>query len=165
MSLKRDIRQSPGATPLDEAIGTMLAGAYGNLSRRSFLSVITRKVMTLAGVALAARALPYLIPEAHANITCGLHGRICGTNHPNCHGGTKQLCWKQCCETAADTTQCSFWQCCVYSDYCGTRPKGCEPFGSGTPWCSDGDYLCTTLDCSLVFESINTCATNCAGSC
>lgn len=51
---------------LDSVMRQMLVDNYGQLTRRSFLSRMTRKLFALTGVSLAAQVFPYFAPEAQA---------------------------------------------------------------------------------------------------
>src|SRR5690606_35215237 len=63
---------------LDSVMRQMLVDNYGQLTRRSFLSRMTRKLFALTGVSLAAQVFPYFAPEAQAASPtwCGLHGWV-----------------------------------------------------------------------------------------
>ncbi len=147
----------------DNTLSRALARRYGTLSRRSFLSVVSRKLVTLAGVPIAAQVFPYFASSAYAaNEDCGLHGRICT---PTCTGGTNQLQWVQCCITQECPTK---YKCCHYIDKCGTRwptyPSGCSGDASGTAWCSSGEYICTILSCDVsTYGNLTTCQGFCSG--
>jgi hypothetical protein len=146
------------SSPLDDAISKSLGDMYGNLSRRSFLSAVTRKLIGLTNVVVAAQVMPFLAPLAKAapqyavDERCGLHGYVCGPG--NCQGGVVGHKWVQCC--VADRDSCpSLYSCCQYTDYCGPEPleySGCDGVPpSGTSWCGpppNRSYRCTRIVCS-----------------
>jgi len=154
-----------GGTSADQALSNVLARSYGNLTRRSFLSILTRRLIALAGVPLAAQVFPYFAGEARADIYCGLHGYLCGTG--NCSGGSAGASWVQCCEAAACPP--GTYMCCSYTDYCGTRPQnwgaGCGGnYQQGSQaWCgqASGVYICTSVTCSGGHPSLFSCQQNC----
>lgn len=154
--------ESDVGAAVDRAVSRALDRRYANLSRRSFLSLLTRRLVGLTGIVVAAEVFPYLASTAHAAFSeCGLHGWICGTG--NCSGGTAGQTWVQCCELP----QCPpKWKCCTYRDYCGTPPpnhptncQGVEP--SGTLWCNNGEYICTTIACAGNYSSPSSCTSGC----
>jgi hypothetical protein len=157
---------------LDDALSKQLARTYGNLTRRSFFSMATRKVLKLAGIAVASEVLPYLATDARADVECGLHGYVCNPQ-TTCNGGTQGISWVQCCFNHAclpGSPGFDHWQCCAYTDYCGTRPanwgNGCSgPTPSGTAWCGEapGQYICTTLQCMYSLSSQAACEQQCVG--
>jgi hypothetical protein len=171
--LERDRSRSS----LDKAIAHTLGAAYGNLSRRSFLSVLTRRLIGLTSVVVAAEVLPFLAtpvkaaPQYVVDDRCGLHGYICGTG--NCRSGVVGHKWVQCCEAAHYTGACpSKWSCCQYTDYCGTEPlahAGCTGFPpSGTSWCGSAPntfYRCTKITCIENYNSMHDTHDACKTAC
>jgi hypothetical protein len=169
--------KTPSIAPIDTAVGRALQTQYANLSRRSFLSSLTRQVFGLVGVSLAAEVLPYLAAPAQAEgwgdgwTDCGLHGYVCdGTTTCSGSGGSLGASWVQCCEKPLCP---AFWKCCTYTDYCGTRPQnwgtGCYGnYIAGAPaWCggASGSYLCTIYSCTPTeWLSLANCQAHCAGS-
>lgn len=154
-------------TSIDVAIGKTLQKTYGQLTRRSFLSGATRKLISLTGIGVAAQMFPYFANEAHATETCGLHGWICNEFTP-CYGGSIGANWIQCCQMNAPRP---VFSCCTYTDYCGTRPPnwgddcyGNEP--SGPAWCggAGGSYICTLFNCSGQWSTLSACQSGCSGS-
>lgn len=153
------LKQLRSNSSLDRTLAITLGEAYGNLSRRSFLSVLTRKLIGLTGVAVAAEVLPFMAapvraaPQYEIEDMCGLHGYRCDTG--NCSGGVAGRRWVQCCE-AIHTSSCpTKWACCSYLDYCGPselQHSGCEgATPSGTSWCGPAPnifYRCTLIECS-----------------
>ncbi len=150
--------QQPAGSAVDRVVGQALARRYRNLSRRSFLSIVTRGAIRVAGVALAARILPYTVSTAVADSDCGLHGRHCV---PPCVGGSEQLAWKMCCGVGADAGECPYYQCCSYIDQCGAYPPGCGLLGSGTAWCYSGNYICTVTSCMGFYQDVSQCTAYC----
>jgi hypothetical protein len=150
-------------TGTDSALSKALAKRYGKLTRRSFLSVVTRKLVTFAGVPLAAQVFPYFVSTAHAaNENCGLHGYICTAG---CTGGANQLMWVQCCITQECPTK---YQCCKYIDKCGVRPAGwpggCIGDADGDAWCTSGEYICTVTQCDFTkYANLSSCQSGCIG--
>jgi len=167
-----DKDQRPEATSVEGAIRQRLRKKYGQLTRRSFLSAVTRKVFSLAGVGVAAQLLPYAAQEARAQSSmgalCGLHGFFCNASSP-CSGGTPGAAWVQCCQIDVQAPPCpTVFTCCTYRDYCGTRPQGwpngcAGTYVGGTNWCgtAPGDYLCTTINCALSYQNFQACQNNC----
>src|SRR5262249_15751771 len=100
--MSEDTQEQAGSA-VDRVVGQGLSRTYRNLSRRSFLALATRGAIRVAGVALAARILPYTVSTAVADSDCGLHGRHCV---PPCMGGSPQLAWKACCGTGAGEGEC-----------------------------------------------------------
>jgi hypothetical protein len=159
---------------LDGAVAKMLTTNYGQLTRRGFLSHVTRQLLNLAGVSVAAQVFPYFISDAEAvpGNQCGLHGRtcragtLCATGLPNT---AAQAAWVQCCKVEKCNTD---YRCCTYTDWCGLRPAGwpdgCDPHinnATGTSsWCTMGEYVCTQTSCSATYGSLKTCTDNCSGS-
>jgi len=160
--MKAEQNKPMGAT-VDEAITGALAKTYRHLSRRAFLSSLTRKAIGLAGVAIAARALPLIVPEAQAQIqsTCGLAGRLCGGA---CQGGAAEQSWMQCCPGPAGPGECPYYTCCSYQDLCAaSRPAGCGALGGAVSWCSGTDlYICTQFVCNGFYENQSSCSVGCA---
>jgi hypothetical protein len=169
--------ENPDAQGVDALLGRVLRDSYAPLSRRSFLSALTRKIFALAGVSLVSEVMPFLATEARAADAptwCGLHGWICESG-TTCYGGTPRATWVQCCEIPTGTPPCPMvYTCCRYTDYCApTRPSnwgtdchiGKQP--CGLPWCgeSGGMYLCTTVQCSGNYSTFPQCANGCSQSC
>jgi hypothetical protein len=151
---------------VDAAIAKSLSTAYRDLSRRAFLSSLTRKAMAFAGVAVAAQALPFVIRDARAQTqsTCGLTGRLCGSP---CTGGVGQLWWTACClGGSGGGGQCSYYTCCTYQDLCAASfPAGCGRMGGGAlAWCTSGVYICTTVCCRGFFQDFASCNGSCSGA-
>jgi hypothetical protein len=152
-----------GKSSLDETVSNALAHTYGNLSRRSFLSFMTRKLIGLAGVVVASEVLPYLASDAFADAGCGLHGFPCSGG---CGGGGVGTSWVQCCPVGTGS-MCSY-TCCRHTDYCGTQPEGwpegCTGHAEGIAWCGgSGAYICTVSACSGTFGSVGMCSGACNG--
>lgn len=159
------------ASPLDAVLERVLARRYANLSRRSFLSVMTRKIITLAGVPVAAQVFPYFAPTARASTVCGLHGYLCDQGACISAGTTPANFWVQCCDVSVCPVT---YRCCIYRDYCGTRPPnwgnstclGSPP--SGSEWCgaAPGEYVCTTVNCppTPTYSDLASCALGCGGA-
>jgi hypothetical protein len=164
--------QDDQQSALETTFARILSGRYGTLSRRSFLSAATRRIIALAGVPIVAQVFPYFAGTAKANTLCGLHGYWCGYGTCNTSAGAAIAdAWVQCCDVAPCPVT---YRCCTYRDYCGTRPANwgnatClgPGLGSGSTWCgaTPGDYVCTTVNCSpTVFSTLSACATNCGGA-
>lgn len=161
----RDVKEE---SPVDRVVAKALGNTYGQLSRRAFLSKVTRKILSISGFVIGAEIIPFLASEAHADVwnRCGLHGWICGTG--TCSGGTIGAKWIQCCPPPLCP---NLFQCCTYTDYCGTRPPGwgtgCDgATPSGTLWCGQapGLYICTEVSCSVTkHEGMTDCLDNCPG--
>ena len=164
---------STSTAPLDAIVSRNLASRYGNLSRRSFLSGLTRKLIGLAGVSLAAEIFPYLASPAFADApggagpNCGLHGNPC---QGGCMGGSAAASWQQCCKV-----NCCY-QCCTYTDFCNPPntlpppgwPHNCTGTASGTLWCRPPTltlYICTMTACSGAYTTLSSCTSGCAPSC
>jgi hypothetical protein len=166
---KTPFDREPGA--VDIALGKLLQRNYGQITRRSFLSGLTRRAISVAGIGLASQVLPFMVPEAEAQVpggptACGLHGYICSGS---CFGGSSKLSWSACCQIPVSAPPCpQVWACCNYTDYCGTRPVG-WPFGcqgpiGGTSWCGGGgDYICTTMSSGATYSSQPDCQNHCLG--
>jgi hypothetical protein len=160
-------RQTRTDSSLDTAVSQKLAKKYGDLSRRSFFSLATRQLIGVAGVTVASEFLPFMTNTAYAQTTCALHGYVCDTT-TSCRGGTAGSHWMQCCEIG-----CNIWQCCTYTDYCGTRlgtwPAGCTgTIPSGTSWCGSapGAYICTTVGCTgTTYSTYASCDQACSHTC
>jgi hypothetical protein len=158
------------ATGVDAALERALSRRSANLSRRSFLSGMMRKLITLAGVPIAAQVFPYFARTAQANTLCGLHGYWCGFGTCTQAGTQPANAWVQCCDVSSCPVS---YRCCTYRDYCGQRPAGwgngtClgQP-PSGSEWCggTDGDYVCTTVNCSATsYSTLASCTLNCGGA-
>jgi hypothetical protein len=152
------IRRQPEQSTIDTVLSRALHARYANLSRRAFVSMVTRKVVGLTGIALAAEVLPFMAPVAHAQVSnpdCGLHGPKCNTGNCTNSGAQPVNRWVQCCpKLVKPCTQ--KYQCCTYTDWCATTPRPYNPSGcsgpgqSGTRWCSlfITNYWCTTVSCS-----------------
>jgi hypothetical protein len=161
---------------VDQLVNKMLTTRFKHVSRRSFLSKLTRLAFGAAGVTVAARAALELRPAA-AQVPppppnapwasggwqgCGLNGFLCGTGSctppANLVGGGS---WSKCCFDPS----CGFWFSCTYNDMCGTVARtwnGSDCSGQGilygaTNWCTgttlpDGTlsqkYWCTVVACS-----------------
>ena len=156
--MNEDKERSIGAL-VDEAITGKLSKKYRDLSRRAFLSFLTRKAIAVAGVAVAAQALPFLVPVARAQVsTCGLDGRTCASP---CTGGIAQDAWVACCQVGSGAS--CYFTCCFYTDLCqASLPSGCGSFGSGFPWCNGSSlYVCTVIECSGQYASQSLCQSDC----
>jgi hypothetical protein len=160
---------------IDVAMGKALRKTYGNVTRRSFLSGTTRKLLSLAGVGIAAQVFPFFAKDAKAQFgtgaTCGLHGPICVSGTP-CSGGVPRLSWKACCQIPISAPPCpTVYICCNYVDYCllapasppANWPIGCAgPPPSGVSWCGGvGTYVCTSFSCGASYQSWGDCANYC----
>lgn len=171
------LEQDRSNSSLDRAISNNLGETYGNLSRRSFLSVLTRKLIGLTNVVVASEVLPFLAapvgaaPQYEVEENCGLHGYICHTG--NCSGGVIGRKWVQCCE-AVHTDSCpSKWACCTYTDFCGPTElqySGCTGVPpAGTSWCGPPPntfYRCTSITCygspvASLYNTEQACKTAC----
>lgn len=159
--------ENPGR--LDKIIAAELSRHSRFISRRAFLSRLSKGVLALAGVSIAATIGLYEVPSAEAFEPppaweqCGLHGYYCS---PTCNGGTSSLGygWVQCCENPS-TSQ---WYCCAYSDQCSATPvtvsgcKGTQP--CGPKWYANPGsvyYICTNASCSPTgYASIADCVCN-----
>jgi hypothetical protein len=152
--------ETPNQSAIDARLSRRLAKTYGTLSRRSFLSLLTRRVIGAAGVVLAAEVMPFWPNDAMAqSVNCGLHGTVCNAT---CSKTGDMLAWTQCCELG-----CGAWYCCSYFDVCGTLPAGCNS-GSGTAWCLNGQiYRCTIVECDTnhAYSSAPECAGHCLNNC
>lgn len=135
----------------DRFLARKLASRTRLVSRRMFLSKLTRNVFAVAGVAIAAKAGLFEIGRLQAgsasqNLSappanvmagpnpnpvpwewCGLHGYVCSNT---CNGGgvvtytSAGYGWVQCCQNPAD----SKWHCCKYQDECSlTDPQNPNP--------------------------------------
>jgi hypothetical protein len=171
--MRPDEDESADRSPVDAAIANTLTRKFGMLSRRAFLSVATRKVLSLAGVAVASEVLPFLASDAYAAepTWCGLHGWICGTG--NCSGGSRGVGasarWVQCCQTG-----CGIYQCISYWDRCSTTTpppaSGCQgvsPPAGYPPWCGSDmslKYVCTEVEpIPTQYPNAGYCASACQG--
>jgi hypothetical protein len=169
------LEQDPSTSFLDNAISRTLGETYGNLSRRSFLSGLTRRLIGLTSVAVAAEVLPFLAAPVRAanpyevETLCGLHGYKCATG--NCTGGVMGRRWVQCCEAVRDSCPTK-WSCCRYTDYCGPtelQHSGCTGVTpGGTSWCGPAPntfYRCTDVQCAITSASLyateQACKTGC----
>lgn len=164
------------SSSVDHAIANTLDEAYGNLTRRSFLSMVTRKLIGLTGVVVASEVLPFLAAPLKAagqyevEQDCGLHGYHCASG--NCDGGTPGRKWVQCCP-ANHTDSCpTKWSCCTYLDYCGpveleySGCQGVEP--GGTSWCGPAPntfYRCTWAECPTDVGSLYNSEQQCKTAC
>lgn len=156
--------------PVDIVVGRALQTRYANLSRRAFLSSLTRKVFGLAGIGLAPQVFPYFVPNARAaGMTCGLHGYDCDSATP-CSGGSVGASWVQCC---ARPTCPATYKCCTYTDFCGTRASnwgtGCHGnYIQGAPaWCGNapGQFICTSTVCGThIYGALSSCERDCTGN-
>ena len=162
-------RHHPDQSSIDSVVSNALHSRYAHLSRRAFMSVVTRKLIGLAGIGLAAEVLPFAIPDAEAQIynpNCGLHGPKCGTGNCTNAGAQAVNRWVACCPKPVGCTQ--KYACCTYTDWCSTSarpytPTGCVgPAQSGTLWCSlyITKYWCTTVSCDGSF-STSSCGNTC----
>ena len=158
------------STVLDGALRDRLAQSYGNLSRRSFLAGLTRRVIALAGVMVAAEMLPM---PARGQEECGRHGWKCGTG--NCsaslNGAVQRDKWVQCCNSETDCgkyLRCSFVDICRNSvQYGFFEDSGCEGPNGGMPWCGGMPYqfICTQSSCQPnVYDNIFTCINGFVGA-
>ena len=165
----RASRPNSDQSVLDITLSNALDSRYANLSRRAFVSAMTRKLIGLTGIALAAEVMPFMVPRSHAQVEdpyCGLHGPLCGTG--NCHNTGAQAVnrWVACCPKLVPPC-IQKYQCCTYTDWCATTdrpytPNGCGPAQSGTLWCSIfiTKYWCTSVSCSGAYVSDN-CGNTC----
>lgn len=168
------LRDPHDPSSIDLALAKALRGRYGQLTRRSFLSGVTRRMMALSGVTLAAQVFPYFVPEAHATgvgVMCGNHGYYCGTGNCTIGGdAAPKNWWKACCSIQVTAPPCpTVYMCITYTDYCGTQPTGwpdhCGGVRSGTDWCSGmGDYICTTTTPGPSYSTPDDCTNNCLGA-
>lgn len=162
---------TPEQARVDVVLGNWLQRQYGQITRRSFLTGLTRKAISLGGISLAAHVFPFLVPEARAQAgtgaLCGLHGYHCGSG--TCHGGTAAFAWTACCQIPVSAPPCpTIFACCSYLDFCGTRPQGwpdgCAGPRAGSSWCAaTGDYICTTSSCGATYQSSGECESYCLG--
>ncbi len=169
-ALGAETHEDEGTTRVEAALERALARRYANLSRRSFLSVMMRRIITLAGVPIAAQVFPYFARTANANTLCGMHGYWCDHGACTSAGTTPANSWVQCCDVAPCPVT---YRCCTYKDYCGTRPPGwgnATCLGrppSGSEWCgaAPGEYVCTTVNCSpTVYSDLTSCKLGCGGA-
>lgn len=142
-------------SPLDDTLSRGLSSKFGNLSRRAFLSKLTRQIIGMTGVFVAAEFLPSI---ALADPGCGRHGWACGAINGNCQTtvprATAHSSWVQCCEIAGCPTQ---WVRCTYTDYCRTiqgapfAPFNCTGPNTGISWCNGDantvEFICTEMSC------------------
>lgn len=145
-----DNTRTEKGSALDRVVARNLASRYGNLTRRGFFSMATRKLVGLTGVALGVQMLPYLAEVARADNYCGLHGTLCGGA---CTAPTQGIFWVACCPT--DTCPVSY-TFCTYTDYCAANPiAGCV--GSGHTWCNPDTlaYVCTMVGCAGTYSNPN----------
>jgi hypothetical protein len=160
---------------VDEAISKTLSGRYGNLTRRGFLSGVSRSLLKLTGVTLAAQVLPFFPGKAQAQAygdDCGLHGYTCGTGNCQQSSATVESWhWVQCCGYPVDPCTTA-WQCRRYIDHCSNTfhsPSGCTGnMDGGTPsWCnwysaSHPHYVCTTsIATGPYYDNIESCKSGC----
>lgn len=162
-------RRHPDQSPIDSVLSHALQSKYANLSRRAFLSAVTRRLIGLTGIAVATEVLPFLVPAAQAqqhDPDCGLHGPKCDTGNCTKVGAEPMSRWVACCPKAVGCTQ--KWQCCTYTDWCATTPRPYTPTNcvgpaqSGTSWCSVPvpHYWCTTSTCAGAFPT-SSCGSTC----
>lgn len=158
-------------TAFDAAFSKALRKNYSQVTRRSFLSGLTRNIFSVAGIGVASQVLPFFAPEAKAQdwtqgAYCGLHGKICVAN-TQCYGGVVGYAWSACCKIPISTPPCpTVYVCCNYTDHCGDplpNFNGCiGPEPSGQSWCGAfGFYRCTTFTCGASYNSMYACQQNC----
>jgi hypothetical protein len=156
----------PGEQIVDRIISRYLARRYPALSRRSFLSMLTRQAIRVAGITVAAEVLPFLPSDAQAqSVGCGLHGYQCDWQ-TTCNSGDYGAVWVRCCEIPSCVT---YWFCVAYRDRCGTQPPdwGTNCHGNyvkgSDAWCGavEGDYICT----DVTVQGMHTSQTSCNNSC
>jgi hypothetical protein len=177
-----DSPEKSSQAAIDQALGKVLRKRYGQLTRRSFLSGATRKLLSLAGVGIAAQVLPFFAKEANAQQsfvgpTCGLHGPICSSvTLCNNAGAVPRLTWNACCQIPTSVPPCPMvYICCTYTDWCVLGPltvpplwpNGCAgPPPSGVSWCGGiGTYICTTFSCGASYNTWQDCSVNCQPYC
>jgi hypothetical protein len=166
MNSATQLERRGGDSGVDSAISRALAKPYRQMTRRSFLSGVTRKLFAAAGVGLAAEVFPFFVQDAQASGPeyCGLHGVPCAEVGA-CNGGELGTSWVQCCPMPVSAPPCpTIYRCCTYVDRCSTTtqpPQSCH--GSGTSWCrSPTDfYWCTEVLCTGEHNTLELCRSNC----
>lgn len=169
------VPSAPASNAVDKVVSHALDNSFTNISRRSFLSLLTRKLIGLTGVAVAAEVFPYFVPRAEALVPtdCGLHGWICTSGTP-CNGGVVGNKWVQCCQVPVP---CDWkYKCVSYVDYCGTRPgnwpNGCVGnfIDDAISWCGgaggpNAEYICTKkIVHAPIYGTFAQCQSNCGSA-